>query len=63
MNVAKGVTRAFEASGMSLTEFAKRARVPLSTAHGWVHGTHGIRTKKLPRIARVLGVTVPELFA
>lgn len=63
MNVAKGIQKAFEASGMNLTEFAKRAGVPLSTAHGWVYGTHGVRLKRLPRIAKALGTTVAELLS
>jgi transcriptional regulator with XRE-family HTH domain len=66
MHVAKGIRgirRAFDASGMNLTEFAKRSGVTIQTAHGWVHGTHGVKLRRLPRLARVLGTTVAELLA
>jgi transcriptional regulator with XRE-family HTH domain len=63
MNVGRGIRKAFEASGLNLTQFAKKAGVPLSTAHGWLNATHGIRLHKLPKIAKALGTTVAELVA
>jgi transcriptional regulator with XRE-family HTH domain len=61
MNVAKGIRTAFEASEMSLTEFARRAGVKPQTAHGWVNGTHGVKPKRLRRVAKVLGVSLADL--
>jgi transcriptional regulator with XRE-family HTH domain len=63
MNLSKGIRGAFEASGMNLTQFARRAGVRISTAHGWVNGTHGVKLTRLPRVAKVLGTTVAELLA
>jgi transcriptional regulator with XRE-family HTH domain len=63
MNVQKGIARAFEASGMNLTEFAKKAGATVTTAHGWINGTHGVKMKRLPKIAKALGVSVAELVA
>jgi len=58
-----GVRRAFDASGLKLSEFAKRCGAKVPTAHGWVNCTHGVKHKRLAKIAKVLGVTVAELIA
>jgi len=58
-----GVKRAFDASGLRLSEFAKRVGVPLSTAHGWVNCTHGVKHHRLPKIAKALKTTIAELIA
>lgn len=63
--------KAFNASGMSLAEFAKKVadkagekKPPTtSTAHGWLHGTHGIKPKWLKPIAETLSLDVGELLA
>lgn len=46
-----------------MTQFAKRAGAKTSTAHGWVNGTHGVKMKRLPKVARALGVSIAELLA
>ncbi len=63
MNVAKTMREAFEATGLSLTEFAKRVGVRVETAHGWINGNHGVRLSRLPRIAKILKTTVAKLVA
>ncbi len=61
MNVAKSMREAFEASGLSLTEFARLAGVRVETAHGWINGRHGVRVSRLPRIASILKTTASRL--
>lgn len=48
---------------MTLAQFAARVGVPSSTAHGWVHGTHGIKPKWFRAIAEALELDVAELVA
>ena len=48
---------------MNLTQFAKKMKVRPSTAHGWVKGTHGVKHKRLAKIAKALGTTVAELVS
>jgi len=61
MSLAKALKRAFDASELSIAKFAERVGVSTSTAHGWLHGTHGIKADKLPAVARALNVDVAEL--
>lgn len=58
-----GVRRAYAASGLKLSAFARLMGVGLSTAHGWVNCTHGVKHKRLAKIAKTLGTTVAELIA
>lgn len=63
MNLPKALARAREAKGLSQVELAKRLRVSKGTVGGWENGSHGIRTKRLRDIAKILGVELDELVA
>lgn len=51
-----------EKAGMSQAELAEKLDVSPSTVAGWELGTHGIRIKRVPDIARILHVDVGELL-
>lgn len=61
MTLAKAIKKAFDASDLSIAKFAEKVGVATSTAHGWIHGTHGIKPDKLPAVAQVLALDVAEL--
>ncbi len=62
--------KAFEDSGMTLAEFAKKVGAAAgekkpptsSTAHGWLHATHGIKSKWLKAISETLNVPVSQIL-
>jgi len=51
-----------EAKGMTVEAFAEKVGAPRSTAYAWENATVGIDIDALPRIAKVLGVTIAELL-
>lgn len=61
MTLAKAIKKAFDASDLSIAKFAEKVGVSTSTAHGWLHGTHGIKPDKLAGVATVLGLEVADL--
>ncbi|MDQ3295095.1 MAG: helix-turn-helix domain-containing protein [Myxococcota bacterium] len=63
MNLSRAIRKAREVKDLSLTKFAAEVGVSVSTAHAWENGTHSVRMDKLPAIAKVLGVSVEDLFA
>lgn len=44
------------ATGMTLSQVAKRVGVTVGAASGWENGTHGMTPKHLVKFARLLGM-------
>lgn len=63
MNLGSALTRARKAKGLTQTELAKMLRVSRGTVGGWESDAHGIRLKRLRKVAKLLDVTVAELVA
>ena len=60
---ANAIKTARERRGLSQIQLAEKLGVSPSTVAGWELGTHSVRTARLARLARVLGVPVTKLLA
>ncbi len=52
-----------EHRGLTVSELARRARISHPSVFRWETGEREPRGKNLDRLARALGLTVPELYA
>jgi transcriptional regulator with XRE-family HTH domain len=47
--------------GISLNEFARKIKVPVSTVHGWINGVEPKSIQDCKKIAVIMGISVDEL--
>lgn len=57
-----GIEKARKRAGMKQTELAEQMGTVQSTISMWENGTSLPTADKLPKLARVLGCTIDELF-
>ena len=56
------IKEARERAGLTQVQLAELAGVAPSTVAGWELGTHSLRVKRLPQLARILRTSVTRLL-
>jgi transcriptional regulator with XRE-family HTH domain len=61
MNFINNLKSYLDQNEITLNQFAKKIKVPVSTVHGWLNGAEPKSIHDFKKVALLLGITVDEL--